>query len=68
MNDSSKVALVALDRSLVKKNFDLIDCQVTSEHLVSMGGVEIARRNFLSIVHASQERESLREAWTFEGF
>ncbi len=68
MDDSSKVALAALDRSLVEKKFNLIDCQVRSEHLVSMGGVEISRRDFLAIVHASLKRESLRDAWIFGGF
>jgi leucyl/phenylalanyl-tRNA--protein transferase len=68
IDDSSKVALAALDHFLVEKKFNLIDCQVTSEHLVSMGGVEILRTNFLTLVHASLKKESIRDTWTFGGF
>ena len=44
--DASKVALVHLTRPLLKRGFRLIDCQVHSTHLISLGAEEIPRRRF----------------------
>ena len=44
--DASKVALVALVDILQRGGFELIDCQVESEHLNSMGAVNISRLDF----------------------
>ena len=45
--NASKVALVALCHWLQRKQFELIDCQVASDHLFSMGATEISRDDFL---------------------
>lgn len=45
--DASKVALVTLCRQLDVWGFTLIDCQVESEHLASLGAVSIPRARFL---------------------
>jgi len=45
--DASKVALVALTRTLQDWGFRLIDCQVSSAHLASLGAEEIPRQQFL---------------------
>jgi leucyl/phenylalanyl-tRNA--protein transferase len=45
--DASKVALVELVRSLKGRGFPLIDCQVRTPLLASLGGREIPRRSFL---------------------
>ncbi len=68
MADSSKTALAALDRHLVEQRFDLIDCQVRTDHLVSMGGVEIPRKDFLARIHGSLEKRTVKGPWTFTGF
>lgn len=47
MTDASKVALVYLVRLLENMNFELIDCQVTTEHLKRMGAREVPRKEFL---------------------
>lgn len=44
--DASKVALVALGHILRRGDFELIDCQVESEHLNSMGAHNIGRLDF----------------------
>jgi len=44
--DASKVALVHLARLLEARNFAVIDCQMTTRHLLSMGAREIARAKF----------------------
>jgi leucyl/phenylalanyl-tRNA--protein transferase len=68
ISDASKTALAALSHHLVELNFDLIDCQVTSDHLLSMGAVEISRDHFLTTIHSSLERDDLKGPWCFKGF
>ncbi len=53
VSDASKIALAALCAHLQTRNFELIDCQVTSPHLLSMGAEEISRKNFLRQLKAS---------------
>lgn len=50
VSDASKVALVTLARRLERLEFDLIDCQVYSPHLASLGAKEIDRNEFLSLL------------------
>lgn len=45
--DASKVALVALVRELRGRNFPLIDCQMHTPLLASLGARDIPRRTFL---------------------
>ncbi len=65
--DASKVAFVALATFLEKHNFDLIDCQVTTNHLLSMGAAEISRASFLDIISASVKRKNLIKIWAPTG-
>lgn len=44
--DASKVALAHLAALLAGRGFALIDCQVRSEHLVSLGAEEVTRAHF----------------------
>ncbi|MGB5177226.1 MAG: leucyl/phenylalanyl-tRNA--protein transferase [Gammaproteobacteria bacterium] len=48
--DASKVAFVALVRQLARWGFRLIDCQVHTDHLASLGAVAIPRRVFTAIL------------------
>jgi leucyl/phenylalanyl-tRNA--protein transferase len=50
VNNASKVALVGLDWILQKKGFRLIDCQISSTHLLSLGAENIRRDHFLTEV------------------
>lgn len=47
-SDASKVALVALIKKLREWNFVLVDCQIPSAHLTSLGAEEIPRDKFLA--------------------
>ena len=49
-SDASKVALVHLAQYCLEYGYELIDCQVPSNHLKSMGAVEMSRDEFLDIV------------------
>ena len=50
--DASKIALFGLIDRLKNNGFSLIDCQVPSEHLKSLGGRNMPREEFLDILRA----------------
>ena len=47
-SNSSKLALIYLTRELKRNKYKLIDCQVPTAHLASMGAASISRKEFLS--------------------
>jgi len=49
-NNASKVAFVTLVEYLKKLNFSFVDCQVTTEHLKSLGAKEVDRKKFLQML------------------
>jgi leucyl/phenylalanyl-tRNA--protein transferase len=53
--DASKVALVALTRLMTRQGVTLIDCQMHTAHLQSLGAATIDRASFLeqigSLIH-----------------
>lgn len=53
--DASKVALVALVERLRAEGVELLDCQVSSPHLISLGAREIPRSEFLRRLEAAQD-------------
>ena len=53
VSDASKAALAWLITALVKWDYALVDCQITSDHLLSLGAEEIPRKKFVSILEAS---------------
>ncbi|SLM29130.1 leucyl/phenylalanyl-tRNA-protein transferase [Desulfamplus magnetovallimortis] len=64
-SDASKIALAALCFHLQKYKFDLIDCQVTTPHLVSMGAEEIPRQEFLLQLNSSVKKKGLSGRWIY---
>ncbi|RLA18067.1 MAG: leucyl/phenylalanyl-tRNA--protein transferase [Gammaproteobacteria bacterium] len=46
ISNASKVAFVTLVTQLQKAGYQLIDCQVRTEHLISLGAEEISREQF----------------------
>jgi leucyl/phenylalanyl-tRNA--protein transferase len=64
--DASKIALVALARELHARGFTLIDCQVPSSHLASLGAEEIPRRRFLDELEAALKRPGQPGPWRIE--
>ncbi len=48
--DASKVAFVHLVRKLQEEGVVLIDCQVTTDHLLSLGAEDIPRRRFVELL------------------
>ena len=64
--DASKVAFVRAVEWLAARGVSLVDCQVRTEHLVSLGAREIPRARFLARVAAALEAPTLRGRWSVE--
>ncbi len=65
VSDASKVALVALSLELPKHALRVIDCQVESEHLNSMGARNIPRLDFEAYLAQTIE-PSQQSHWTLD--
>jgi leucyl/phenylalanyl-tRNA--protein transferase len=65
-SDASKVAFAHLIRYLSANQFEMIDCQMRTEHLASLGGREIPRASFLARLMALTAASSSRTAWSAE--
>jgi leucyl/phenylalanyl-tRNA---protein transferase len=63
--NASKVALAWLVALLVRAGFTLLDCQFMTEHLRSMGAIELPQRNYRRMVDQAHGRAatSLGTAW-----
>jgi leucyl/phenylalanyl-tRNA--protein transferase len=62
--DASKVALSALVAELKSRGVTLIDCQVTTAHLKSLGAREVPRAEFLRRLREALRSPSRLEHWT----
>jgi leucyl/phenylalanyl-tRNA--protein transferase len=62
--DASKVALVGLAEALKCRDVHLIDCQVASAHMISLGATLIPREAFLRRLRAALHFPDLRESWS----
>ncbi|MEJ1221182.1 leucyl/phenylalanyl-tRNA--protein transferase [Sediminicola sp. 1XM1-17] len=51
VSNASKFAFIKLAQDLEKKNYKLIDCQVYTPHLESLGAEEMPRENFIKILN-----------------
>jgi len=69
VTDASKAALVALARVLVDRGYRFIDCQVSSEHLLSLGARNIPRALFVRQLQQAVAADTNPEHWAvrFEG-
>ena len=64
--DASKIAFVMLVRQLERWGFDLVDCQVVTEHLVRFGAVELELEPFLDRLARAVDQPTLRGPWRFD--
>ena len=64
MPDASKVALKVLTDRLIENSFDIIDCQVETPHLVSLGARLISRDNFLDQLEESLLKSTKIGSWS----
>lgn len=61
--NASKVAFVTLVRHLSALDFDLIDCQVATAHLMRFGAAEIPRKRFLRLLEVSLNKPTRKGRW-----
>ena len=54
-SNTSKLALIALDDHLAERGFILIDAQLHTPHLESMGAVMVPRADFLDLLGATRD-------------
>lgn len=64
--DASKIALAHLARQLVRWEFGLIDCQMATPHLASLGAREIARNDFMRALSELVNYPSRTGSWGFD--
>lgn len=63
-SNASKVAFVKLVRVLIEWGFTMIDCQVTTEHLVSFGAKEVPRAEFTERLNAALKAPTRKGKWS----
>jgi leucyl/phenylalanyl-tRNA--protein transferase len=51
-NNTSKLAFIELVRQLEKHNYRMIDCQMYTAHLASLGAREIPRKKFIQLLRS----------------
>jgi leucyl/phenylalanyl-tRNA--protein transferase len=64
--DASKVAFAVLLAHLARWGFEIVDCQVHTEHLARFGAVEVRRKSFLATLRAAVAHETRRGPWQVE--
>ncbi len=64
--DASKVAFAQLVRQLEVWGFGLIDCQVASDHLASLGATEIPREHFIRLLDDYCGQPPVPAPWHFD--
>ncbi|HBI14578.1 MAG TPA: leucyl/phenylalanyl-tRNA--protein transferase [Desulfobulbaceae bacterium] len=67
VSSASKVALYALVRHALAKGIRLLDCQMRTEHLVSMGAREVSRDHFQRLLDELATPVSPQELWHLRG-
>lgn len=65
-DDASKIALYWLCEQLRAWGFELIDCQVGSAHLKSLGAQDVSRERFLNLLRAAVAMPPRTGPWHFD--
>jgi leucyl/phenylalanyl-tRNA--protein transferase len=66
-NNASKIAFAHLVRYLLAHDFGMVDCQMRTEHLASLGGREVPRDDFLARLQQLIGPGQRRGHWTADG-
>ena len=64
--DASKVALVALAQQLQKLGFGMIDCQMETAHLASLGAHTVSRAEFCARLTELVDLPNIPSPWCFD--
>lgn len=64
--NTSKFALLALTRHMLKTGFRILDCQVVSPHLASLGAGMLARNEFVKVLDDACDPAARHDGWPME--
>jgi len=64
ITDTSKIALYYLVEFAKKMNFLFIDAQQSTQHLKSLGAIDISRNDFLNLLREALKYETIKGKWT----
>lgn len=64
VTDASKAAFVNAVRYLEARGFELIDCQIASAHLRSLGAVDVPRTRFLKLLAKCCDAPERPKSWS----
>jgi leucyl/phenylalanyl-tRNA--protein transferase len=62
-SNTSKYGFIALVQALNKAGVELVDCQTTTPHLISLGAEEVDRNDFLDYLDNSCFEEDTEDCW-----
>jgi len=62
-SNASKAAFITLAINLRRSGFDIIDSQVHTDHLESLGAFEMPREEFIGIIKKSLSAETIKGNW-----
>lgn len=65
--NASKLALVYLARFSESSGINFIDCQLPTDHLASMGAVNISRDEYLKILEMALKHQDHTKYWQLDG-
>ena len=66
VDDASKIILHFLCRQLMAWDYELLDCQVSSPHLLRLGACELSRDTFLQTLRRATTANGVAGRWTFD--
>jgi len=66
VDDGSKIALHYLCRQLRAWDFELMDCQISSPHLATLGAQNVSREQFLALLRAALAQPRPAGRWRFD--
>lgn len=62
-SNASKAVLIVLSRMLADACYSIIDCQVYTKHLDSMGAKMIPRKDFIAIINKGLKKKTITGNW-----
>jgi leucyl/phenylalanyl-tRNA--protein transferase len=63
VSNASKAAFLFLAEFLTQRGFGLLDSQVRTDHVASLGGRDIPRTEYLALLSALLDYDTPRESW-----
>jgi leucyl/phenylalanyl-tRNA--protein transferase len=66
MTDASKIALYWLCEQLQAWGYEVLDCQVASDHLRSLGAIDVTRERFLNLLRPAVVLPGRTGTWHFD--